>query len=228
VLDEFAGQLATAATGDEPALQPTLARVLEGLLALGSLGAESMVRDTGWFFLDLGRRLERALHLLALLRGTLVQPHSPAVDALVLESVLMASESVITYRRRHPAGPGSAGRPGGSPVQVAGVLDLLLLDRTNPRSLAFQLDRAETDLAQLPHPAEHAALDRALRASAARLREAGPVPLARSADGRRGGLADLLDQLIDEVSGLAIAVEAGHFVHPAPPRPLPTATPGWQ
>ena len=59
VLDELAERADAGAPGDEPALQPALARVLEGLLALAGLGAESMVRDTGWYFMDLGRRLER-------------------------------------------------------------------------------------------------------------------------------------------------------------------------
>lgn len=218
VLDELADRADAALPGDEPALQPTLARVLEGLLALAGLGAESMVRDTGWYFMDLGRRLERSLHVLALLRGALVEPREGPVDAVVLESVLTVGESVITFRRRHPVGP----------ARVAPLLDLLLLDRSNPRALAHQLDRAEHDLARLPDPARNVGLDRALRAAGARLREADLAGLARVDGGRRAELADLLDALTEELSALALAVEATHFVHAAPLRPLPAPTPGWQ
>jgi uncharacterized alpha-E superfamily protein len=237
VVDELAGRAAAAAPGDEPPLQPTLARVLEGLLALAGLGAESMVRDTGWYFMDLGRRLERALQLLAVVRGTLVRPRSAGVDALVLESVLVTGESVITFRRRYATGPAggstvSAGAGGGSASGVAAVLDLLLLDHTNPRSLAYQLDRVDADLRHLPDPARIGALDQALRAVTARLREADPATLALTGEGTSGGvrgaLGELLDALSAEISDLADAVEATHFVHAAPLRPMPVATPGWQ
>jgi uncharacterized circularly permuted ATP-grasp superfamily protein/uncharacterized alpha-E superfamily protein len=232
VLHELADRADAAGPGDDPALAPTLARVLEGLLALAGLGAESMVRDLGWYFMDLGRRLERALNLLALLRATLVHPHGAAVGAVVHESVLVTAESVITFRRRHPDAPRSrSAAGGGSAAQVAGVLDLLLLDRSNPRALAYQLDRAETDLTRispLDGLGRDATLDRALRAVGARLREADPIVLARAGDGRRGPLATLLDTLAGELGDLAVAVEAAHFVHAAPLRPMPIATPGWQ
>ncbi len=237
VVAELAERAAAAPPGDEPPLQPTLARVLEGLLGFAGLGAESMVRDTGWHFMDLGRRLERALQVVNVLRGTLARAWSAPVDALVLESVLVTGESVITFRRRHAVGPvgsgGSGGAPagvgGGSAAHAAGVLDLLLLDRTNPRALAYQLDRAEADLRHLPDPERSAGLDRALRALAARLREADAMALATAGpDGVRGGLDELLDALGRELAGLASAVEAAHFVRAAPLRPLPPATPGWQ
>ena len=92
------------------------------------LAGENMVRDPGWYFMDLGRRLERAQQVTALLRSTLTRSHSSAVDSLVVESVLAASESGVTYRRRY------RGR-----IQVATMLELLLLDAGNPRSLAYQV-----------------------------------------------------------------------------------------
>jgi uncharacterized alpha-E superfamily protein len=236
VLDELARRQ-DAADGHPP-LQPALARVLEGLLALAGLGAESMVRDVGWYFMDLGRRLERGLQLVSVLRAALARSRGPAVDALVLESVLVAGESVITFRRRHAAGgaaygagPGGAagGTGGGSSAHVAGVLDLLLLDRNNPRSLTFQLELAARDLRHLPDPPRNAVLDTGLRAVAARLREADPAALAATGtDGARTTLTDLLDALLREVAALSRAVEQAHFVHAAPLRPLPVATPGWQ
>ena len=65
----------------------------------------------------------------------------PATDSLLLESVLIAAESIITYRRRYR-----------SQAQVETVLDLLVLDADNPRSLAFQLDRLAEAVARLPRP----------------------------------------------------------------------------
>ena len=57
----------------------------------------------------------------------------------MLESVLTAAESIITYRFRYR-----------SQAQLETLLDLLLLDPGNPRSLAYQLDRLTDDLDVLP------------------------------------------------------------------------------
>jgi uncharacterized alpha-E superfamily protein len=55
--------------------------------------------------------------------------------------LLEYSDSSMTYRRRHFARP-----------HLATTLDLLLLERTNPRSLAFQLHAIGEHLPHLPAP----------------------------------------------------------------------------
>ncbi|MHB1065794.1 MAG: circularly permuted type 2 ATP-grasp protein, partial [Georgenia sp.] len=76
-------------------LGPVLSRVLESLTALGGICADSLVRDTGWHLLQVGRRLERAERLVATLAATLTARPEPAVEALVVDSVLVANESII-------------------------------------------------------------------------------------------------------------------------------------
>lgn len=87
-----------------------------GLLALSGIVSENMVRDPGWYMLDSGRGLERALQITALLRATLGQPRS-VDDRLVVEAVLTASESIVTFRRRYQ------GRAG-----TDAVIELLVID----------------------------------------------------------------------------------------------------
>lgn len=199
-------------------LQPTLTRVLEGLMALAGLGAESMIRDSGWYFMDAGRRLERAQMLVSLLRGTLVRQRSTAVDTIVVEGVLLAGESIITHRRRNPGGAVAG--------QVAGVLDLLLMDRGNPRSLHYQLERLAEDLKQLrvqagTDAAEAAALAGSLRDLTARLRELDLEAAAVAGpDGDRPVARRALDELAAGLAALASSVESVHFVHRAPQRML--------
>jgi uncharacterized circularly permuted ATP-grasp superfamily protein/uncharacterized alpha-E superfamily protein len=227
-LDRVLAELASAARAaneqDPPPLQPTLARVLEGLLALAGLGAESMVRDAGWAFLDLGRRLERGLQLLVVLRQAVTRQRPADVDALVVEAVLLAAESVITHRRRLAAGA----LPGGTaPAQLGGVLHLLLADRENPRALAYQVRRLAEDVAIAGAGQPSAVLEARVRDTAARLAEADLPGLAVAGDdGRRTGLAALIDGLTADLEGLAAAVEAEHFAHPVTPRPLPAGL-GW-
>ncbi len=106
------------------------------LAAFNGMAMENMTRGHGWLFLDIGRRLERALHLLGLLRAALrVDPEAQ----WLLEPLLEIADSVMTHRRRYYERP-----------QLAGVLDLLLLDEGNPRSLAFQLNTLSIHAAALP------------------------------------------------------------------------------
>ncbi len=105
--------------------------------AFGGLAVESMTRGHAWRFLDLGRKIERALHTITLLRRTLVtpSPHEPAV----LEALLEIADSLMTYRRRYLSG-----------AQAAAVLDLLLADESNPRAVVFQLVALRERVEQLP------------------------------------------------------------------------------
>jgi uncharacterized alpha-E superfamily protein len=89
----------------------------------------------------MGRKLERGLHTISLLRRTLVtpSPHEPAL----LEALLEIADSLMTYRRRYLSG-----------AQPAAVLDLLLADESNPRAVAFQLAALRDLIDQLPTDAD--------------------------------------------------------------------------
>ena len=193
----------------------TQAAVLSGMLALSGLISENMVRDPGWYFMDLGRRMERAQQVTALLRATLTRSHSSAVDSLVVESVLAASESGVTYRRRY------RGR-----IQVATMLELLLLDAGNPRSLAYQVAQARADLRALPDSSGTSRPQRRLEDVDATLRRARPggsgSAWTTTACGRE--LLALLDGLHESLRGIADAIAAQHFWHPSPMQSLGVVT----
>jgi uncharacterized circularly permuted ATP-grasp superfamily protein/uncharacterized alpha-E superfamily protein len=168
-LDRSVRQLAPMRSIDSltgPGAPVDLAGLLQAMLAFSGLVSESMVRDEGWFLLDAGRRLERALQVITLLQHSLSESRPPAVHELVVESVLVAAESIITHRRRYPAQAG-----------IHTVVELLVLDPGNPRSVAFQLDRIRDDLGQTRASGE--AMDAARRLPAAvagRLAVALPPP----------------------------------------------------
>lgn len=127
-------------------VQSSLQRVLQALLALSGLFAENMERDSAWLFLDAGRRLERAQSLVRLVRSVLVNQRVGVVEDLLVESLLKTSESLIIFRRRS-----------GSIMHVAGAVDLLVYDGSNPRSVLFQLARLADHLADLStkSPTQH-------------------------------------------------------------------------
>ena len=188
--------------------QAALQEVMRNLLVLSGLGIESMVRDVGWRFLDAGRRLERGLQLLSLLRATITHVHGTATDSLMLESVLSAAESIITYRFRYR-----------SRAQLETVLELLLLDPGNPRSLAYQLEHLTADLDTLPPSSEGHLRDeqKLVLGIFTDLRIADYAALVRpDASGARPELDAFLGELIARLERAAEAVERAHFAHVAP------------
>lgn len=116
--------------GDEDASREDRMDAIEGVLSkvltFSGQSMDGMTRDKGWRFLDLGRRLERAANLCDLICHALVRP-STHEDAR-LQAVLEIANSAMTYRSRYVFGP-----------DPAPVLDLLLADESNPRSVAFQI-----------------------------------------------------------------------------------------
>jgi uncharacterized alpha-E superfamily protein len=131
-----------------------LDQIVVALSALAGLAMESTVRGPSWRLLDLGRRLERALVLLGTVESMLAPVADPVTAAARYEVVLTAHESLVAYRRRYR-----------SDARVDAVLDLIVGDDTNPRALAFQLDRMAEHLAALPGPSDRARLEELLEAS---------------------------------------------------------------
>lgn len=196
-------------------LADTSERVLSGLLALSGITAENMVRDAGWQLLECGRGVERALQLVTLLRHTCVPAHRPAVEQQMIETALTAAESVVTFRRRH-----------GGRAQVDSVLQLLVSDVSNPRSVAFQLRRVQTALTQLPGDAPGSRPQRLL----ADLREQTDGleldPWRRLGDdGVREGLDQTLRDLQLQLKTLGGAIAEQYLRKPLVPQPLTAQRP---
>jgi uncharacterized circularly permuted ATP-grasp superfamily protein/uncharacterized alpha-E superfamily protein len=199
-----------AANPDDQGLQLTEASegVLSGLLALAGIATENMVRDPGWYMLDSGRGLERALQILGLLRVTICRER-PDSDRLMLEAVLTAAESIVTFRRRY-----------GTLFSVDAVIELLVIDPFNPRSVAYQLQRIRADLRTLPNSSPTARPLRMLDALAERVRIADPVVLAESANGRRVPLEEFLAGLQNQLRALSEAIRDQYQQPPPTQRPL--------
>ncbi|MEV0298808.1 circularly permuted type 2 ATP-grasp protein [Nocardia sp. NPDC050710] len=167
----------------EAALSAVHSLTLAALLSLSGIGAESLVRDIGWYVMDIGKRIERGLSLTALLAAALTQDYTGEAQRVVTESVLRATESLVSYRRRHR-----------DSVRISAVAGLLLFDAGNPRSLAYQLDRLDTDFRALPGASGSSRAQRLLADAQRMLRRVDPADLEVTDDsGRRSELAELLD-----------------------------------
>ncbi len=181
-------------------LPGVLAAVIEACLALSGMSAEGLVRDASWAFHDAGRRVERAQETVRVLRRTLPAASTRGAS-LVREATLRARESLLSYRRRRAEG-------GRSRTPLATALELLLLDETNPRSVAYQLDRLHDDLRHAPSPEPLAAL----RVPTLGLAGADAAALALAPD----ALASFLEELEAQLRTVSGSVEAACFPHRAP------------
>jgi uncharacterized circularly permuted ATP-grasp superfamily protein/uncharacterized alpha-E superfamily protein len=119
----------------ETAMAERVEAALRIVAALSGLAQENMTQRAGWRFLELGRRIERALLTSRLVRAfTDIATIEGALDML-----LELADSQITYRQRYLM-----------IAALAPVIDLVMLDPNNPRSVVFQLDRIEAHLGALP------------------------------------------------------------------------------
>jgi uncharacterized circularly permuted ATP-grasp superfamily protein/uncharacterized alpha-E superfamily protein len=222
---EYADAVYQRSRIEAPGTMSTVLEVLEGLVidltAFWGLAMESMTRGPGWQFLDMGRRLERAAHTIDLIRSTLApdsrdpEPRSlPGPKMLtaagpeepLLEALLEVADSTMTYRSRYL-----------SHVQAAPVLDLLLADESNPRSLAFQLDVLAGHVGNLPHDSStprRPPEERVMLAALTDLRLADIEVLALSeAPGRRPALDALLGRLAQQLPNLSDKITQSYLTH---------------
>jgi uncharacterized circularly permuted ATP-grasp superfamily protein/uncharacterized alpha-E superfamily protein len=124
-LNQMARRLARDRGRPAP-LSETLAeldRDIASFMTLAGFALDGMTRDNGWRFLSIGRRIERLQFICGLLQQALAGP----ADA-DLNWVLELADSSVTYRSRYMARP-----------EWLPVLDLLVRDVHNPRSVHFQL-----------------------------------------------------------------------------------------
>lgn len=184
---------------------PALDLLDDGIRFLGAFNgteAENMTRNFAWRFLEMGRRLERSSHLVDLVGELALGSHEPEGDGS-LRVLLELGDSFMTYRSRYVMTP-----------MLAPVIDLLLLDETNPRSLAFQLAEIDHHFAQLPSEGPHrSAEQRLVLRLLTDLRLADIAGLLQRNGGGRLELADLLGRTAAALPELSDIIARAHFAH---------------
>jgi uncharacterized alpha-E superfamily protein len=208
-LDEQREQLVQARVlGPSEALE-ALDRLVLSCGSFAGLQMENLSRTFGFRFMDLGRRLERARNTSMLIHTTLgtAAPEEPTILAAMLDVL----DNGITYRRRYQ-----------DVMQAAPVLDLVLTDESNPRSIAFQLGAIHEHVRLLPRaleeplrtPEERRALGMLMRA---RLCEVEQL-CESNADGERPHLRAYLAELDRDLPALSDGITQVYLAHAAAQR----------
>ena len=193
------------ASGHSQQITESAGRMLTGVLSLQGVTA-SMIRDDGWHMIAVGRALERALQLCQLLAATTTVRRGIDVDREVLNAVLVAAESSVTHRRRYRGY-----------VRPGGVLELLLEDTLNPRSLAFVLDELATHVAALPASTGSSRPERLVTDLQEALAETDIATLVAIGGVGRPNLEAYLEQTTAQLLRLGEAItELHHTSGPAP------------
>lgn len=151
VITEMAERLAYEVEDDDSILSAA-ELTLQELASFAGLAQENMNRAAGWRFLDIGRRVERAINTTRFARQF---AYDDAGDE-DLDILLTLVDCQITYRSRYLLAP-----------VLAPVRDLAVLDTYNPRSVAFQVATLNEHIAALPSLREYGMIERPQRLAVA-------------------------------------------------------------
>ncbi|NOU05973.1 MAG: circularly permuted type 2 ATP-grasp protein [Hyphomicrobiaceae bacterium] len=174
---------------------------LASLAAFNGLMHENMTRNFGWSFQDMGRRLERAYNISEAIHALFIPGTDSEIEANELLLLLELADSFITYRSRYRLDP-----------MLVLVLDLLLLDETNPRSLAFQLAAISSHMETLPDPTQKANLSEPRRLILDLLTSIRLADLeAMGRDGNRKSLDELLQKQLQLLPHFSNAIASHYF-----------------
>ena len=90
-------------------------------MTLSGFALDGMTRDVAWRFMSIGRRMERLVFQCAAVQCAFLHDGSAGLSWL-----LRLADSVVTYRARYMTSP-----------EWLPVLDLVVIDASNPRSVMF-------------------------------------------------------------------------------------------
>ena len=189
----------------------TLDDVITSVVAFIGLNRESISREQGWIMLDVGRKIEQSLLLITLLRTMMVIKWSEQVEYNLLQSVLMSNEGLVNYRYKYRMA-----------IEHSLVLDLLIFDPNNPRSLTYQVDRLKAYLRNLPKKVEVSEYERLIIEADDLLKRVDKNELAMpDADGvAYTGLDKFLTEMYRLLSGIPGVISKTYFKHEQAPKTL--------
>jgi len=177
------------------------------MVAFIGLNRESISREQGWELLDTGRKIEQSLLLINILQSTLVNISPEEVEYNLQEAILKSHETLMNYRYKYKVH-----------IQMPLVLELMLLDPKNPRSLIYQVERLKTYLSNLPKIKNDLALEQHERLileayTLLKLSDKNELSIADKETGTYKNLVKLLEELNVLLYAIPDAISRKYFKH---------------
>jgi uncharacterized alpha-E superfamily protein len=187
------------------------------MFAFLGMNRESVRREQGWNIMDLGRKLEQSLYIITLLRSVFQKKQEEQVEHELLESVMIAGQSLITYRytyRDH--------------LQLPLALELLMLDTNYPKSLAYLVKKIKRYVSLLPKEGKEIPLSdkqRNIQEADSLLKLADTVALTKyDPDSKEYvALTNFLDKLYSLIADTSMLISKTYFKHSQTQKQLFTA-----
>ncbi|MFN4117320.1 circularly permuted type 2 ATP-grasp protein [Acidovorax sp.] len=162
---------------------------------------DRMTRDDGWRLLSIGRHLERLGFLAAALHSGLQT--GAVFDESGFEAMLALFDSTITFHAQYQLRR-----------DMPALLDLLVIDRDNPRSLAWVAQTLRGRIAKIEAAA--GTVGESANAGIPDVAELSlPILCTQDADGRYAALEDYLERCVRGSLGLSDVLATRYFAHSA-------------
>jgi uncharacterized alpha-E superfamily protein len=186
---------------DRVLLTRTLETLTTQLLAISGAQGDRMTRDEAWRLIFVGRQIERVSTMTTFLR--VAAEHGQFATPAGFDLLLQLFDSTLTYRSLYP------GR-----FEIPALLDLLVVEPTNPRGLYGTYSRLCKKLNEISLAA--GSTSHVPFADASALLESLPGLehlCATDKHGMHTELMDVCDRLDDHVASAALEISARYFSH---------------
>ncbi|WP_405400925.1 circularly permuted type 2 ATP-grasp protein [Maribacter sp. Asnod2-G09] len=185
-----------------------LNQLITRLIAFMGLIEESIMVQQGLLLYFIGLQLEQSTLNITKCRALLTIKYDEQVEYDLLEYLLTSHESLNIYRYSYR-----------SHIELAHVLDLVVLDLDYARSLTFMINRIQKDIARLPHSKHDHQLNNYQKYifeafSKLRLAESTKLAMTKSeTDFKREDLDTLLEELTDLLYKASQSISNTYFNH---------------
>ncbi|WP_299800707.1 circularly permuted type 2 ATP-grasp protein [uncultured Maribacter sp.] len=185
-----------------------LNQLITRLIAFMGLIEESIMVQQGLLLYFIGLQLEQSTLNITKCRALLTIKYDEQVEYDLLEYLLTSHESLNIYRYSYR-----------SHIELAHVLDLVVLDLDYARSLTFMINRIQKDIARLPHSKHDHQLNNYQKYifeafSKLRLAESTKLAMTKSeTDFKREDLDTLLEELSDLLYKASQSISNTYFNH---------------
>ncbi|MCB0685514.1 MAG: circularly permuted type 2 ATP-grasp protein [Saprospiraceae bacterium] len=189
--------------GDLPLLHGVLDRLIIKLMAFVGLNIDTMSREATWRLVNIGRFIESSINSAQILM-ILTPRQNEDIDQHLLETVLLSQESLVSYRYKYR-----------SRVEITGVLELLIKEELNPKSLIYQINHCDEYIRKIKSTGEknlNSAQKKLLELSTL-IRLSDIEKLDSTIHGNRKELKILLQKVIQNLIEVSDQIFQTYFAH---------------